>query len=65
MTKTNRFGVGSNKYVEQLHAVVSRHMDELKTHIQEEQFNPYSLRKGAATFASSGTTMGPSVPSNA
>ena len=36
LTKTNRFVVDSNKYVEQLHAVVSRHMDGSKTHIQKK-----------------------------
>ena len=43
--------------------VVNNHKEELFTHIAKERFNPYGLQKGAATYATSGTTMSPSVPS--
>ena len=59
---TKKFGSAASRYVEQLTAVVSRHETELKTHMEVERFNPYGLWKGAATFATSGTTMSPSVP---
>ena len=55
-------GTASKAYVEQLQSVVGRHKEELETHMSLSRFNPYGLRKGAATYATSGTTNAPSVP---
>ena len=55
-------GTASKAYVEQLQSVVSRHKEELETHMALSRFNPYGLWKGAATYATSGTLNAPSVP---
>ena len=56
-----KFGLASKSHVEQLNAVVDNHGEELITQPAKERFNPHSLWKGAATCATSGTTMSPTV----
>ena len=53
-------GTASKACVEQLQSVVGRHQEELETHMSLSRFNPHGLRKGAATYATSGTTNPPS-----
>lgn len=55
-------GSASTKYCEQLASIIQQHIDELKVHVNSKNFNPYGLRKGAATHAVSGTTAAPSIP---
>ena len=61
-SKDVKEGTASKACVEQLQLVVSGHKEELKTHISLSEFNPCGLWKGAATRATSGTAMAPSVP---
>ena len=53
----------SHKYCEQLDSIAKRHSEELEVHMKSSQFNPHGFRKGSATYAASGTTMAPSIPS--
>jgi len=59
LNKGVKRGTAATKYCEQLQSVVRPHTEEIKDHILIEHFNPYGLRKGAATHAVSGTTMPP------
>ena len=56
-------GAASIKYCEQVMGVVKPHMEEVMNHMSKTKFNPYGLRKEAATYAVSGTTASPSIPS--
>lgn len=61
-SKDAKEGTASRSHAEQLQSVVRRHEKELGTHTSLTCFNPHGLRKGAATHATSGTVMAPSVP---
>jgi len=56
-------GAATGRYSEQLLSIVDRHKDEVMVHMLPEKFNPYGFRKGSATYAVSGTTVTPSLPS--
>ena len=56
-------GAAAKRYCEQLVSVIAGHHQELMTHMRSDHFNPYGFRKGSATFAVSGTTHAPSLPS--
>ena len=56
-------GSASKRYCEQLLTLVDNHKAEVMAQIRPERFNPYGLRKGSATYAVSGTTLSPSLPS--
>ena len=56
-------GTASKKYCEQVVGMVQPHLDTIKNHMNAEKFNPYGTRKGLATYAVSGMTMPPSIPS--
>jgi hypothetical protein len=58
-------GAAAVKYCEQMLGIVGKHQEEIMTHMRQDHLNPYSLRKGAATHAVSGTTASPSIPSMA
>ena len=62
ISKNAKSGSASQKYCQQIDAIADRNWEELLVHIAEKRFSPYGLRKGAATFANSGTTMSPSIP---
>ena len=55
-------GTAATKFCEQISSIAGQHVEELKIHVNEKNFNPYGLRKGAATHAVSGTTAAPSIP---
>jgi hypothetical protein len=56
-------GSAATKYCEQMVGVVAPHIDKLMNHMSHDRFNPYGLRKGAATYAVAGTTVPPPIPS--
>ena len=62
LSKNAKEGSASKACVEQLQSIVDRHEDEMETHASLTRFNPCGLRKGAATHATSGTAVAPSVP---
>ena len=51
--------VSSASYCSQLKAILCRNMDTVKSFIRESHANAYGLRKGGATYATSGTTAPP------
>ena len=61
--KETKEGTASGKYCEQLLGIVKKHKSEVSTLMMLEHFDPYGWRKGSATYAVSGTTVSPSVPS--
>ena len=63
LSKKVKSGAASQKYCEQLLAIAQRHEEELRTHMLNDKFGPYGTGKGSATYATSGTTMSPSIPS--
>ena len=63
LAKDVKEGTAAKRYCEQLVTVIADHHQEVMNHIRPEHFNPYGLRKGSATFAVSGTTHSPSLPS--
>lgn len=63
LKKGMKEGAMSQKYCEQIQAVVAPYIDILMMHINKINFNPYGLRKGGATHALGGTTCAPSIPS--
>jgi hypothetical protein len=56
-------GVASKRYCEQIAGIAQEHMEEISNNMSYSKFNPYGFRKGAATYAVSGTTAPPSMPS--
>jgi hypothetical protein len=56
-------GTAATKYCEQLVGTMEPYTQEVQNHMQISNFNPYGLRKGAATYDVSGTTATPSIPS--
>jgi hypothetical protein len=59
-------GTAAKKYQEQLHGIVNRSQqrkDEVMQHCRLNHFNAYGFRKGAASHATAGTTLPPSLPS--
>ena len=58
-------GSAAGKYCEQVMSMIEEgsRKDEVISLMRLENFNPYGLRKGAATTAVSGTTAPPSIPS--
>ena len=62
LSKDAKEGSGPKSCVEQLQSIVDRHKEEIETHMSLTGFNPHGLWKGAATHATSGTAMAPSVP---
>ena len=62
LSKNAKEGSASEMCVEQLQSIVDRHKHEMETHMSLTRFNPHGLWKGAATHATSGTAMAPSVP---
>ena len=63
LNKSAKPGTASTRYCEQLEGIVRLHQEEIQNHMEFDRFNPYGIRKGAATHAVSGTTMPPSIPS--
>ena len=62
----NKEGTASKKYQEQLQGIVNRtqvRKDAVRQHCRLGHFNAHGLRKGPASFATSGTTLPPSLPS--
>ena len=55
-------GIASKACVKQLQSVISRHQEELETHVSLNGFNLHGLWKGATICATSGMTVVPSVP---
>lgn len=58
-----KVGAAAQKYQEQVMGLVRGHQEVITPHMKFDKLNPYGLRKGAATYAVSGTTAAPSVPS--
>jgi hypothetical protein len=56
-------GTAATKYCEQLVGIIEPYTQEVQNHMRIANFNPYGFRKGAATYAVSGTTAAPSIPS--
>ena len=59
-------GSAAKKYQEQLKALVNKTEERrniVSSHCRKGHFNAYGLRKGAASYASSGTTCAPSLSS--
>ena len=56
-------GSAAVKFCEQMASVVKPHIDEVANHMSASNFNAYGFRKGAATYAVSGTTSVPFIPS--
>ena len=63
LEKGTKEGTASSKYCEQLLGMVTEHKEEVQTLMEKERLNPYGMRKGAATYACSGTMLAPSIPS--
>jgi len=62
----NNEGTAAKKYQEQLQALVNRNQerrDIVLLHCRKGHFNPYSMRKGGASYATSGTTLPPNLTS--
>lgn len=56
-------GTCAAKYCEQVATLVAPYKQHIAAQMDSTRFNPYGLRKGAATHAVSGTTAPPSIPS--
>ena len=59
-------GTAAKLYQDQLHGIVNRseeHKNSVKQHCRIGHFNAYGLRKGSASYATSGTTQAPSLSS--
>jgi hypothetical protein len=56
-------GTAATKFCEQLVGIIEPYTQEVQNHMRISNFNPYGLHKGAATYAVSGTTATPSIPS--
>ncbi|CAB9498884.1 unknown protein (Partial), partial [Seminavis robusta] len=63
LSQSAKEGSASKRYCEQLTTIIEKHETEVMAHLRPKHFNPYGLRKGAATHAVSGTTQSPSLPS--
>jgi hypothetical protein len=63
LSKNSKYGSASKRYCEQLLGILENHRAEVETMMRANHVNPYGLRKGAATYAVSGTTAPPSLPS--
>ena len=63
LDKNVKEGSAASKYCEQLLTIVRKHKEEVTNLMKMENFNAYGWRKGGATYALSGTTAPPSIPS--
>ena len=59
---SQKYGTAAKKYCEQLTDLVQSHLETVANLMRADRFNPYGLRKGAATSAVCGTTAPPSLP---
>ena len=56
-------GAASRNYTNTISAIMQRHKDHVAEYIRTNHANAHGLRKGSASFATSGTTCPPSVAS--
>jgi hypothetical protein len=59
----NQDEAASSKYCYQFQELFREHETEVRNHIRWEHSNVHGVRKGSATFATSGTTLPPSISS--
>lgn len=63
LTDGAKEGSAASRYQEQLLGLMKKKSEIVATHIRLEHANAYGIRKGSATYATSGTTSPPPIPS--
>ena len=56
-------GSAASRYTDYIASWVKQHYERITTYMRINHLDPYSMRKGGATYSSSGTTMAPPIPS--
>lgn len=56
-------GSAASRYTDSIQSWVNQNYERIASFMRIEHLDPYSVRKGSATYASSGTTMPPPIPS--